>query len=288
MLKHINESFKDLLTFNNQKTRNANIVDIVSYIERMVPSMPKESAKNLAFLFYFISIIKDKIPFVVKGGLISQYYLGENYRQIKDLDIITNLDGDLLYQKLLKVLATYQGDVSFKISEYKKIDASKVFYYDLINLKVEVLYQNNHYHDLLIDITLSPIYNKVDHVLYEGPKFIEDSFNFEGVNIEYVMAEKIIAITNELSRPYKHLIDVYSLIYKDIDINLLKKYLNIIITLDNEIRIKNGLEVKDYKYIIDDRKVFTGNYILPCLQAGYNISFSSMKQEVNEWLKNSL
>jgi len=95
------------------------------------------------------------------------------------------------------------------------------------------------------------------------------------------MAEKVIAITNELVRPYKHLIDLYGLMKADINYSLLKKYLKLINDNDNKYR----KEKRDLILEIREDKKFLGNYLLTCLQAGYQITLEEMKKEINDWLK---
>ena len=217
-----------------------------------------------------------------------QYYLKDNNRPTRDFDIITSLDNDELHKRLDEIINNYQGELSFNIKEYEYYPKSNGFYYDTINIRIDVLHNKKYYHELLIDGIISPIFDLVDTIDYKAPLYFVEYASFKGVRIEYVMAEKIMAITNELKRPYKHLVDVYSLIKLNIDLDILKKYLDIILTYDNETRCLFGKDVKKYEYYIKDDKSFSGFYALPSLQAGYNISFDSMKEEVNNWLKEYL
>ena len=282
------ESFYDLLSIQRDKINDSNIIDIISSLEKEFPSIPKETIKNNILLYYFISLIKDRIPFIVKGGFIMQYYLKDNNRPTRDFDIITNLNNDELYKRLEEIIDKYQGSLSFKIKEYEYYPKSSSYYYDTINIRIDVLYNNNNYHELLIDVIINPIFDVIDYIDYKAPLFFGENASFKGVRIEYVMAEKIMAITNELSRPYKHLVDVYSLSKLNLNIDILKKYLDIILSYDNETRHLFGKNIIKYEYYIKDDKPFSGFYALPSLQAGYNISFECMKEEVNNWLKENL
>ena len=288
LIKQKEGSFYDLLNFDDTVIDDCNITNAISCLEKKFPSLPKETIKNNILLFYLISIINNKIPFILKGGFIMQYYLNDNLRPTRDLDLITYLDSDSFYKLLKDELDKYEGNLSFNIKEYYESKASKSYFYNIINLRIDVMYKGNHYHELLIDGISVDFYDKIDSCDYQGLKAINNDFRFKGVKVEYVMAEKIMAITNELVRPYKHLIDVYSIIQRDIDLDLLKKYLNIILEYDNRVRAELNFEKQDYKYLINDNKVFSGNYILPCLQAGYNLRFEKIKEEVNDWLKNNL
>ena len=217
-----------------------------------------------------------------------QYYLNDHLRPTYDLDFITSLDSNSFYKLLKEELDKCKSDLSFVIKEYQSIDASKDYFYNTIHIVINVMYKGNFYHELIMDGISVSFYKDIDTCCYMGPKLFGNNLEFIGVKIEYVMAEKIIAITNELVRPYKHLIDVYSLIKKDIDLDLLKKYLKLISESDNLARARFNLDKSDDQYLIKDNKKFNGGYILPCLQAGYNLCFEEIKEEVNEWLKNNL
>lgn len=284
----IKGSFYNLLLGQKDKINDSNIIDIISSLEKEFPSIPKGMVKNNILFYYFISLVKDKIPFIVKGGFVMQYYLENNNRPTRDFDIITNLDNKELYKRLEDTINSYRGNLSFKIKEYEYTLKSKSFYYDTINIRIDVFNNNEHYHELLIDGIISPIYERIDIIDYKAPLFLFDNLTFKGVRIEYVMAEKIMALTNELKRPYKHLVDVYSLSKLNLDIDILKRYLDIILSYDNNARESFGVYKKEYEYHIKDDKSFIGFYSLPSLQAGYNISFDSMKEEVNNWLKENL
>lgn len=288
MIKQEKGLFYDLLNYDETIVNDCEIIDTIQHLEKELPSLPKGSIKNNILLFYFISIINNKIPFILKGGFIMQYYLNDNLRPTRDLDIITSLDGDLFYESLKKELDNYKGSLSFRIKEYFKSEASRDYYYNIINIRVDVIYKDEIYHELLIDGISADFYDKIDTCIYQGPKVLGSDLEFRGVKAEYVMAEKIVAITNELTRPYKHLIDVYTFIKQDVDVDLLKKYLDIILEYDNKVRVGFNLNKRENKYLIKANKVFSGDYILPCLQAGYNLWFADIKEEVNEWLINNL
>ena len=102
------------------------------------------------------------------------------------------------------------------------------------------------------------------------------------------MAEKVIASTNDLVRPYKHLVDLYSLIHIDFNLSLLKKYLNDIIAKDNIVRERFNKPQFNNNFAVRGEKEFEESYVLPLLQAGYNLPFEEVKDVVDKWLKENL
>ena len=245
----------------------------------------QKNARNLALYFLLINIMQEtNIPFFVKGGIISYYYLKDHARETCDIDIIIGEDSDSFYKKLGELLNVCKMDFSFFITKYEKIPPSDKFYYDEFYFEIEVKYKGEVYDIITIDGVVSPIFKETNGLLYQAPKIIKNGFSFFGVELEYILAEKIIAITNELSRPYKHLVDVYSMINVNINIDLLKKYLLLINQMDNEKRLVFNKEIKDNNFYINDNKEFIGSFILAELNAGYNISFTEMKEEINNWL----
>ena len=278
-----------LLNIKLEEISNADIVSVFDYVEKSINASPKGRAKELALLFYLINILnKSKLPFYVKGGIVNQYYLKEKARPTKDLDLLTPLSGEEFYHSLDNYLSNIDDPFTFKITKFKSIPADEHYYYDTFNIEIVVYYNHQAYSTLTIDAVSVRFFDEIQPLKYRGPSFIEDHFTFLGVPKEYVLAEKITAITNELKRPYKHLVDVYGYIHGDIAINLLKKYLLIICNNDNQIRKSLNKETKNYLYHINEDKVFAGSYFLPTLQVGYTETFEEMKKEVNDWLDTNL
>ena len=261
---------------------SAKIGNVFSYAENKIKSMPEGRTASLALLFYFIGCLnKSNLPFYVKGGLPLQYYLGENARPTYDLDIITNLDRDIFFRELENYLNNMKGNLIFKIRKYAKMDADLNYYYDTFNIEIEPYLDGKLLKPFLLDGMSCSLYDNINYHLYKAPKYLVKEF--KGVEIEYVMAEKIIAVTGPLHRPVKHMIDVYSLINTSIDIDKLKKYLDII--LDYE---KDRREIKNNRYEITENQKFLGNYVMDAISAGYNITFEEMKNKVNKWMKENL
>ena len=278
----------DLLNIKNEEISNASIIDVFNFAEEKINASPSGRSKHLALLFYLINKLKEAgLSFYVKGGLISQYYLKDKARPTKDLDIIIPGDINGFYQSLEKFLNKDKGPLTFKISDFSIDPSDEKYYYDIFNIEIDVLYKNEKHDQLVIDGIASPIFKEIEPVQYKGPAIITPDFEFNGVPIEYVAAEKIIAVTNELKRPYKHLVDLYSLIHTDLDIKLTKKFVKLINEHDNQMRVKLNKPTRN-DYLIKDDKVFADNYLFPLLQAGYQIDLSEMKKEINHWLENNL
>ena len=107
--------------------------------------------------------------------------------------------------------------------------------------------------------------------------------------LEYVIADKLVAILNELSRPYKHLVDIYSFSRIDqslINVNEIKRYVELINKQENIYRKEHGLKEYNLPKQIPENKVFKPPSILPTLQSKYNLTEQEIIDSVNQWLKN--
>jgi len=271
-----------LISFNKKDIDSDDLVASFSCAQEEINSQPAGRVTELALLFYFIYLMKEKgLSFIVKGGIIGNYYLKEHVRVTHDADIIITGDIEKFYVEIQELISNYNGPFEFIINYYEHKLPDNNYYYETFNIQIEVKYQNEHYGQIIIDGITNSVFDEKDKINYPGPSIISEGFRFEGVPIEYVMAEKVIAITNELVRPYKHLIDLYGLMKADINYSLLKKYLKLINDNDNKYR----KEKRDLILEIREDKKFLGNYLLTCLQAGYQITLEEMKKEINDWLK---
>ena len=278
---------KGLFKLSKDKISDVDILTLANFAEEEIKSIPSGRVYKLTLLFYLIKVLLEaNVDFLVKGGILLQYHLGDKARDTSDLDIIIPGDADELYLKLEKVFSLNE-EVSIKIKKYKKEPYNGNFYYDTFNFELEISNCSGSSYLLTLDgISNKDIYQRV----LKEKRLIPDiiSGEFVAVPIEYVMAEKVIAITNELPRPYKHLIDVYSLIHTDINVEILKRCLNLILDNDNKVRGNIGRKIKEYQYFIREDKFFAGSFILNELQAGYTVSFPEMRDEINNWMKNNL
>ena len=277
-----------LLSLKENEISNADIVDLFNYAEEKIDASPSGRAKQLALLFYFIKILKNtNLNFYIKGGLLLQYYLKDNARPTHDIDIIIPNNPDSFKEALEKELSEINGPLVFRIVNYSYKPADVVYYYDTFSFDIEVYYKGNKYSAFVLDGVVSSIFNNINPVQYKGPSIITNDFIFNGVPVEYICAEKIIAVTSELNRPFKHLVDLYSLTKLDLNIPLLKSYLEMIIDNDNQIRSKLNKPTQT-SFIVKDDKQFAGSYIFPLLEAGYNIPLEKTKLEINNWLSDNL
>ena len=272
-----------LLSIKKEEISNASIFDAISYAEERINSSPKGRVTELALLFYLISILNDiGLAYFVKGGVILNYYLKDKVRPTHDLDIIIDQDPDLFFEEIKKYLSKINN---IKIIEYSKTPADRIYYYDTFSIELEVSINGEKTKTSIDGIYNHDIYQSVDTITYDGPEFIKDNLQFQGVHIEYVLAEKIMAISNELLRPFKHLVDVYSLIHTDIDTKLLNNYLSLIKENDDKVRKNLNIDINDFSYQIKENKPFVGNFTFTALQSGQIISLNEMIDAVNKWLE---
>ena len=272
-----------LLSIKKEEISNASIFDAISYAEERINSSPKGRVTELALLFYLISILNDiGLAYFVKGGVILNYYLKDKVRPTHDLDIIIDQDPDLFFEEIKKYLSKINN---IKIIEYIKTPADRIYYYDTFSIELEVSINGEKIKTSIDGIYNHGIYQSVDTITYDGPEFIKDNLQFQGVHIEYVLAEKIMAISNELLRPFKHLVDVYSLIHTDIDTKLLNNYLSLIKENDDKVRKNLNIDINDFSYQIKENKPFVGNFTFTAFQSGQIISLNEMIDAVNKWLE---
>ena len=217
-------------------------------------------------------LVHVNLDFCVDGGLLCQYYLKEHARYTKDIDILYNAEEKVVEEELKKEF----GTIDFFYS-----NGTDSFYepYFICFTKVDGL--RGQVEGKKINF-LSEI--KTELYSYGG-------ITFKGVRIEYTIAEKLVSLLNELSRPYKHLVDIYS--FTKIDQSLLdkkeiKRYVSLIDSQENEFR--KSINVKEKvlpKQILDDKQL-NPPIVVPTLQSKYNVSKEEMMSEVNEWLKTVL
>ena len=279
-----------LLEINREEIKNTDIVSAFDYAEEKIASIPNGRTKDLAVIFHLIKIMKAaNLNFYVKGGVILQYYLKDKARVTHDIDRLTIDDGESFLNKVKDALKDIKGPLTYVVKEFRKEPANEHYYYDTFTIVITALNNGEPYSELAIDgVTNKQIYEHIIPKTYKGPSLVDETLSFKGVPIEFEVASKIIAITNELERPYKHLVDAYSLIHINMCIGLVKEYLDLIINSDNQIRSKYGKEINNYVFKVRDDKRFIGTKVLPSLQAGYVLSFEEIKDEVNKWMEDNL
>ena len=217
-------------------------------------------------------LVTIDLDYLVAGGLLCQYYLKDHARFTKDVDIVFYDDRKVIEEKLNKAFGTISFTYSEETDSFYEANFTCLTKVNGLRWQVEGK-----------RIGFFPEI-KVEQYSYEG-------ITFKGVCIEYVIAEKLVSLLNELHRPYKHLVDIYS--FSKIDQSLIDKkeiirYVSLINAQENEYRKKVGLKEINLPRKISDDKVLNPPIIVPTLQSKYNIAKEEMIREVNEWLETLL
>lgn len=212
----------------------------------------------------------NKLPFdfYISGGFICRFFFEEHYRYLNDIDIVTKCD----LKEVESIFRKYFNVVEFIISPISEPCFVETFM-TLIEIDGKISQ---------IDGMKVNIFDEIKPEIYK----VNDE-SFKGVPIEYIAATKILAVTSEFDRPFKHLVDTYTISLIDallINKQQIKKYL--VIINDNENKTRKMLNQPTYclNCSIKKDKSFSESKILPTLQAGYNISKEKMIEEVNKWL----
>ena len=280
--------FIGLNSINKEEYKNLSSFDLYQKVEELAPSFQEGQVSDLFLFLLFINILeKAKIDFLVKGGIILTIYLGEHIRRGKDIDVIVK-DPDLFFKEVNEALEKYHGDFVFKTKWIKKSLANEDYYNDTFAFSVDAYHDDILIKSFVVDGKFNEHYDEIEKVRYSGPSIIEDNFSFYGVNIEYITSEKILASTSEQVRPIKHLIDLYSLIKCDLDINKLKDILKQSLKEENEVRKRLNIPQLEGTLIVSEKKEFMDSYFLEAISAGYVVSKDEMIKEINKWLKDNI
>ena len=212
------------------------------------------------------------LDFYVGGSLLCQYYLKDHARYTKDIDLVISNNPREIEEDFKKAF----GQIEFTCS-----NGTEKFYEPYFTCYTKIDGLRGQVEGMKID-SFKDI--KTEQYSYDG-------INFTGVRIEFIIADKIIALLNELPRPYKHLVDIYS--FSRIDQSLfdkeeVKRYMALI--NDQENRFRKRINLKEYELPkqIPENKVLSSPSIVPTLQGKYNITREEMISEVNRWLKTFL
>ena len=210
---------------------------------------------------------KLDFPFLIIGGLICNATLKEHARETKDIDLIFDTDFKKIEETFRKEFDVVRF-LYFPLSKSTTEGSFSCF----VKVNDEIIHiEGRRFH----------IFNTIKGRLYKI-----GNHTFSGVPIEFQIAEKIIAIFSIEIPEYKHLIDLYSFsVLKDnsINIELIKYYLNLILSYKNDIKKKLNLPLINVSQKIDINKKFEGSFLLP-LQAQYNYSKEYIISELNKWL----
>ena len=224
------------------------------------------------FKFDICRIIEElnKLPFefYVSGGVICKYLLKEHSRYVRDIDIVTKLD----LKEVESIFRQHLNVVEFVSSPITELFLEETFIC-LIKVDGKIVQ---------IDGMRVDFFDEIKPGIYK----VNDN-SFKGVPFEYLVATKILAVTSNVERPFKHLVDTYSasLINPSlIDKQEIKKYMLIINDSENKARKMLKKQEIDLSFSIEKEKSFSGSKILNTLQAGYNVSRETMVEKVNKWL----
>ena len=212
----------------------------------------------------------NKLPFefYVSGGVICQFFLKEHSRYTKDIDIVTKCD-------LKEVESAFR----------KRFNVVQFFYTPISNTHFEETFM------CLIEID-----GKITQIDGMRVEFFDEiksemykvnDISFKGVSLEYLTATKILAVTCKTERPFKHLVDTYTISMIDptlIDKQEIKKYMIVFNDCENKVRKMFNEQEYVLNFYIEDNKSFSGPEILTTLQARHNVSKETMIEEVNKWL----
>ncbi len=212
----------------------------------------------------------NKLPFeyYVSGGVICKYLLKEHSRYVRDIDIVTKRD----LKEVESIFRQHLNVIEFISSPITELFLEETFIC-LIKIDGKIVQ---------IDGMRVDFFDEIKPEIYKV-----NNNSFKGVPFEYLVATKILAVTSNVERPFKHLVDTYSasLISPSVvDKQEIKKYLLIINDSENkarEVLKKQGIALS---FSIKKEKSFSGSKTLNTLQAGYNVSKETMIEEVNKWL----
>ena len=209
--------------------------------------------------------------YLLIGGLLCKSVLLNHSRETNDIDILFDIDIKRIEELFKKEFEVIRFD-SFSFSKYSTEES----FTSIVRINGE---------DVLIEGRRIDYLNKIKKQTYKI-----DDYSFIGVQLEFQIAEKIIAMFSVPIPEYKHLIDLYSFSLLDesiYDKKKIKEYFDLLMFNKNKVKKMMNLPLLVPIKSIDSNKEFEGPMYLLTLQAGYNYSREYLISKVNEWL-NSL
>lgn len=278
-----------ILNLKKEDYKGVDLLKALEKVEEDISPIPQGRAKRLMLFFYLINIMKNSgVVFCVKGGLILQYYLKDHSRPSNDIDLLVPNDADIFYVSAKQAFANNQYGLDIQINDYRKDEPSKKYYFSTFNMKLTISYQGKQLDIIHLEGICSELFYKVTKKEYPVPIIIEGNSSFPGVTLEYMFADKLLVVTSELVRPFKHLVDAYSISHLNVDVEELKRYLEIILSFENIERKKLGIPLEEYQYEIRLDKKFKQTYYFPMIQAGYILPSEEMVQSLNQYMASHL
>lgn len=277
--------FVGLSHISKEECAGIGIFDLLDLVEKEAPSYQEGETRDMFLFLYFIRLLmKANVDFVVQGGILLASVLNDHSRRTHDIDIIVK-DPDKFYADVQNAISRNDSEIDFEVSYKKKKEATEWYYKNTFAFRINVYHNQDMINMLVLDGVYGDCYDEIEKVKYRGPKIIDEDFCFYGVDIEYVTGEKILAVSSELPRPVKHLVDLYSLTKIEHDLDKLKAFLKSGLTRENQMRKKFGKPELQDDYTIKADKQFLGNYVYEVLSSGYQLGFKEMKEEINVWIK---
>ena len=288
MSKNKTNPFVGLSNIKAEEHAGASALDLLRIVEDLAPSYQQGQTRDMFLFLYFIDIlVKAGVDFLLQGGILLSTALGEHCRRTYDIDVIVK-DPDAFYDDVRKAISSCMSDLYFDVAYVKKKEASERYYKNTFSFRVTCYHGEEVVGMIIVDGVYTDDYESMHKVVYKGPEIIDKDFRFYGVDIEYVAREKILALSSELPRPIKHLVDVYSLTKIDLDIEKLRRYLDEGLARENHIRESFGKPLLAKDYAVKDGKKFLGNYVYEMISSGYPLRFKEMKESVNAWIQATL
>lgn len=278
-----------LLQLNKENYKGIGLLRTLDKAEEDISPAPSGRAKRLMLFFYLIDILQSNgAPFYVKGGLVLQYYLEDHARPANDLDILIPPDVDAFYRQAEEAFRNNAYGLDISIARFSKEEADENFCFPTFAMLVSISMEGRKIDEISLEGISGDLFYELSPKEYEGPSIVKERFTFLGVPLEHAFADKIHAITSELNRPYKHLIDAYSISQVEVDICALKKYLAAILSYENAAREKLGMQVGGYQFEIKPGKQFSHGYLFPLIQAGLTLDAEEMIQRMNQYMSTHL
>lgn len=276
--------FDGLKNINKKEYARANFIDLLDIVEVNAPSYQEGQTRDMFLFLYFINILVNAdVDFIVNGGILLNIVLKNHCRRTHDIDVIVK-DPDKFYTDVKNVLGNNK-DINFEVKYEKKKEANEWYYKNTFAFRVRAYHNQETIGVFIIDGAYVDYYDKINKIKYYGPKIIDKDFCFYGVDIEYIVSDKILAVSSELPRPVKHLVDLYSLTKIELNIDKIKAFLKKGLERENVFRKKLGRPELNEDYQIKDNKQFLGHYVYEVISSGYKLSFKEIKDKVNAWIK---
>lgn len=288
MISKKTNPFIGLSRINKREYAGAGVFDLLNIVEEQAPSFQEGETRDMFLFLHFINILmKAEVDFLVQGGILLATVLNDHCRRTHDIDVIVK-DPDRFYADVKSAVSNSGSEIEFEVAYVKKKEASEQYYKNTFAFRVTAYRNREAISIFIIDGVYIDYYDEIEREKYLGPEIINKGFYFYGVDMEYVASVKILAVSSELPRPVKHLVDLYGLTKVKLDIGKVKKHLKSCLWRENIIRRRLGKPELNEDYSIKSDKQFLGNYVYEAISGGYKLGFKEMKEQVNAWIESMI